>query len=143
MAPSSVWACPATEEDSANVSAANTAHPERFYSPDDQVSWYFWDRNRWWAPYVPGRETPWNLRRVVHLHRRAGFAATWKELQRDLKDGPGPSIQRLLEGKSRTEAVPESFASLADALAVAAEQSADAARLKGWWVYRMLWGPIR
>ena len=42
---------------------------------------------------------PWDLRRVVHLHRRAGFAATWDELQRDLKDGPEASIDRLLEGK--------------------------------------------
>ena len=33
----------------------------------------------------PDEKAPWNLRRVVHLHRRAGFAATWDELQRDLK----------------------------------------------------------
>ena len=28
-----------------------------------------------WAPYSPDDKAPWNLRRVVHLHRRAGFAA--------------------------------------------------------------------
>jgi hypothetical protein len=38
-----------------------------------------------WARYEPTTEAPWDLRRVVHLHRRAGFAATWDELQRDLK----------------------------------------------------------
>ena len=32
-----------------------------------------------WAPYEPTPEAPWDLRRVVHLHRRAGFAATWAE----------------------------------------------------------------
>ena len=58
-----------------------------------------------WAPYVPTAEAPWDLRRVVHLHRRAGFAATWAELQRDLKDGPTKSIDRLLKGQSR-EGVP-------------------------------------
>src|SRR5262249_28128786 len=40
-----------------------------------------WDPKGCWAPYVPDEQTPWDLRRVVHLHRRAGFAATWKELQ--------------------------------------------------------------
>jgi hypothetical protein len=29
-----------------------------------------------WDRYEPTNETPWDLRRVVHLHRRAGFAAT-------------------------------------------------------------------
>src|SRR5262245_19766105 len=38
-----------------------------------------------WAPYAPDDKTPWDLLRVVHLHRRAGFAAGWAELQRDLK----------------------------------------------------------
>ena len=50
-----------------------------------------------WAPYVPDEAMPWNLRRVVHLHRRAGFAATWEELQRDLKDGP-PSVDQPAPG---------------------------------------------
>jgi hypothetical protein len=36
-----------------------------------------------WAPYVPDDAMPWDLRRVVHLHRRAGFAATWDEIRRD------------------------------------------------------------
>ncbi len=30
----------------------------------------------YWAGYVPSDRLPWNLRRVVHLHRRGGFAAT-------------------------------------------------------------------
>ena len=38
-----------------------------------------------WDVYKPGDAMPWDLRRVVHLHRRAGFAATWDELQRDLQ----------------------------------------------------------
>ncbi len=62
-----------------------------------------------WAPYVPDEAMPWDLRRVVHLHRRAGFAATWDEIQRDLKDGPEASIDRLLEGKARARGVPDGF----------------------------------
>jgi hypothetical protein len=78
---------------------------------------------------------------VVHLHRRAGFAATWGELQRDLKDGPGAAIGRLLAGKARGEGVPADFAATADTLARLAVQSGDTARLKAWWVFRMLLGP--
>ena len=94
-----------------------------------------------WAPYVPDGANPWDLRRVVHLHRRAGFAATWDELQRDLKDGPEASIGRLLEGKARSGGVPDNFAAFADRLADLALAAPEPNRLKGWWFYRMLFGP--
>jgi uncharacterized protein (DUF1800 family) len=94
-----------------------------------------------WARYVPDVETPWDLRRVVHLHRRAGFAATWEEIQRDLKDGPEASVDRLLAGKARLRGVPDHFAAFADRLADLALAAPEPNRLKGWWVYRMLLGP--
>jgi uncharacterized protein (DUF1800 family) len=86
----------------------------------------------------PSPEAPWNLRRVVHLHRRAGFAANWGELQRDLADGPEASIARLLAGKSRTRGGPEDFERAASLLADTAHEPE---RLKAWWVYRMLCSP--
>jgi hypothetical protein len=94
-----------------------------------------------WAPYLPSAEAPWNLRRVVHLHRRTGFAATWSEIQRDLKDGPQVSLDRVLAGKAAGEGVPADFEKTATLLAESAEPSGDPARLKAWWVYRMLYGP--
>src|SRR6185437_5751516 len=94
-----------------------------------------------WAPYVPDEKAPWDLRRVVHLHRRAGFAATWSEIQRDLKDGPKASIDRLLTGKARSPSVPPDFERVSALLADAAVSAGDPARLKAWWVYRMLFGP--
>jgi uncharacterized protein (DUF1800 family) len=78
---------------------------------------------------------------VVHLHRRAGFAATWSEIQRDLKDGPKASIDRLLSGKAHSTSVPPDFDRVAALLADAAVSAGDPARLKAWWVYRMLFGP--
>jgi uncharacterized protein (DUF1800 family) len=84
---------------------------------------------------------PWNVRRVVHLHRRAGFAATWSEIQRDLKDGPRASIERVLAGKARSQGVPPDFERVATLLADAAVSAGDPARLKAWWVYRMVFGP--
>jgi hypothetical protein len=96
-----------------------------------------WDPKSLWAPYVPDGKAPWDRRRVVHLHRRAGFAATWGEIQRDLKDGPAGSIDRLLHGKARDD-VPDNFRTVADLLA---ERASDPPTLKAWWIYRMYWGP--
>jgi uncharacterized protein (DUF1800 family) len=93
-----------------------------------------------WAPYTPDAKAPWGLRRVVHLHRRAGFAATWDEVQRDLNDGPAASVERLLAGKANAHA-PAGFADTADLLADAAVAAGEIARLKAWWFYRMLFGP--
>jgi hypothetical protein len=94
-----------------------------------------------WAPYVVDEKTPWDLRRVVHLHRRAGFAATWTEIQRDLKDGPKASIDRLLASQAYRDPMPTDFARAADVLGGAAGDSGDPMRLRAWWVYRMLFGP--
>jgi uncharacterized protein (DUF1800 family) len=94
-----------------------------------------------WAPYTPDDKSPWDLRRVVHLHRRAGFAATWSEIQRDLKDGPKASVDRVLAGKAPMQGVPADFAATANLLGESAATSRDPARLKAWWVYRMMFGP--
>jgi uncharacterized protein (DUF1800 family) len=97
-----------------------------------------WDAKGYWAPYTPSDKAPWNLRRAVHLHRSAGFAATWKELQRDLADGPEPSVTRLLTGRARAEGVSEEFGSIADTLL---RDARDMAHLKAWWLFRMYHGP--
>jgi uncharacterized protein (DUF1800 family) len=94
-----------------------------------------------WTPYAPSAKAPWNLRRVVHFHRRASFAATWQEAQRDLKDGPKATIDRLLQGKARSQGVPEDFSAVAAKLGRLAAEASDLGRLKAWWVYRMLFGP--
>ncbi len=92
-----------------------------------------------WAPYIPGDHVPWNLRRVVHLHRRAGFAATWDEAQRDLKDGPRASVGRLLAGTSVISS-PSNFDENSNLLADAAVTADEISRLKAWWFFRMLFG---
>ena len=93
-----------------------------------------------WARYEPTAEAPWDLRRVVHLHRRAGFAANWAELERDLKEGPEASINRVLTGSSRAGVV-EDFESAANLIADAAVASGDVNRLRAWWIFRMLASP--
>jgi uncharacterized protein (DUF1800 family) len=93
-----------------------------------------------WEPYSPSPDIPWDLRRVVHLHRRAGFAATWGEIRRDLKDGPQASVDRVLAGTSRIGTQAD-FEERSCRLADAAESQMAPARLKAWWAFRMLEGP--
>jgi uncharacterized protein (DUF1800 family) len=94
-----------------------------------------------WARYRPAPETPWDLRRVVHLHRRAGFAATGAELRRDLADGPETSVDRLLAGRTFSPGPAAEFERTSESIAAAAVASGDPGRLKAWWVFRMLLGP--
>jgi uncharacterized protein (DUF1800 family) len=116
-----------------------------------------------WARYEPKGETPWNRRRVVHLHRRAGFAATWDEIERDLAEGPERAIERVVDPRSRVSPKLESasdnngasdengspprrtalreFETMARTIGDAAVASGNANRLKAWWLYRMLYSP--
>lgn len=99
------------------------------------------DGNDLWSVYEATAEAPWNLERVVHLHRRVGFGAGWGEIERDLREGPGPSVDRLLAGKAPISSQPADFEVVSELLADAAVASRDANRLKAWWVYRMLFSP--
>ena len=39
-----------------------------------------------WSRYEPTPDDPWDVRKVAHLHRRAGFGATRAELLRDVAE---------------------------------------------------------
>ncbi len=103
--------------------------------PDDSPAGGFW------APYRPTPESPWDFRRVVHLHRRAGFAATGEELRRDLEDGPEASVDRLLAGRMLPAQTAAQFERASAAIAEAAVATGVPDRLKAWWIFRMLLGP--
>ena len=118
-----------------------------------------------WERYKPSETAPWNRQRVVHLHRRAAFAATWDEIDRDIDDGPEKAVDRLLSGTARAstaghvgESLRDSqsasrrdattwtdFDSMARIIGDAACASNDPVRLKAWWLYRMLFSadPLR
>jgi uncharacterized protein (DUF1800 family) len=101
------------------------------------------DPNGAWAPFEPDRSHPWDLASVSHLHRRAGFAAAWPVLQRDLRDGPSASIDRLLEGEpSALDGSPASdFEAFLDAMAAKLAPSAELTGLQAIWLYRMIFTP--
>ncbi len=94
-----------------------------------------------WAEYRPSAERPWDVRRVAHLHRRAGFGATWYEIKRDLKEGPQAAVDRLLNGQAHSPHASPQFEQTAKAIADAAVGSGNANRLKAWWLFRMLFSP--
>jgi uncharacterized protein (DUF1800 family) len=94
-----------------------------------------------WSAYRPSASAPWDLARVWTLRRRAGFAATWAELQRDLESGPDAAVDRVLDGTSRIQGTLAEFASTADLLGEAAASGGDIRRLQAWWLFRMLFTP--
>jgi uncharacterized protein (DUF1800 family) len=51
-----------------------------------------------WLAYEPSPRDPWDLAKVLRMHRRAGFGATWAEAQRDVTDGYEAAVGRLLNG---------------------------------------------
>ncbi len=93
---------------------------------------------RWaWQPYRPGKESPWDVRRVGHLYRRAAFGATNAELEVGLKAGPQALIARLLQGGPGLSAFDAEMTPLAQNVA----RYNDAPHLRAWWLTRMLYSP--
>jgi uncharacterized protein (DUF1800 family) len=89
-----------------------------------------------WAPYEPGRDRPWDLALAAQLLRRAGFAASWSDLQQALADGPQRTVDRLLRPQAGFEELERRLDTLEASLAVSeSAASDDCAEL---WLYRMM-----
>jgi uncharacterized protein (DUF1800 family) len=93
--------------------------------------------NSTWAPYQPKPDDPWDLRKVAHLHRRAGFGATRAELLRDLKAGPEASVDQLFHPPQ----LPTEAAEAIESLRRTASTSSNLDLLKVCWLNRILHGP--
>src|SRR6266851_1911549 len=90
-----------------------------------------------WEPYKPSNQSPWDLRKVGHLYRRAGFGANWLELEAGLKIGPDQAIDLVLKGEPDRDDID----SLTKALAKDAAQYNNDQQARVWWLYRMLYSP--
>jgi uncharacterized protein (DUF1800 family) len=92
-----------------------------------------------WAPYEPTKYDPWDRRKVAHLHRRAGFGATWADQERDLRAGPRESVDRFLEPRAATDQEHEVAESLG--AGVLSARGAEVERLRAYWLYRIVFHP--
>jgi uncharacterized protein (DUF1800 family) len=95
------------------------------------------DPRRAWEPYRPSSRDPWDLPKVGHLYRRAGFGANWPELEAGLRAGPDKLIDRLLQGGPGQE----DFDKLTEPLARSTERGNNGQQARAWWLYRMLYSP--
>ena len=91
-----------------------------------------------WEPYRPTARDPWDVKKVAHLHRRAGFGATWAELHRDLEGGPDAAVGRLLDSPAETAEMQEVLSGLRDGVREAVDRDD---RLQTYWMYRLLLDP--
>ena len=90
-----------------------------------------------WDRYEATPDDPWDLRKVAHLHRRAGFGATRAELVRDLEAGPEASVTRLFHPSQLAAEDVEAI----DGLRQTARASSNLDLLKVCWLNRILHGP--
>ena len=67
------------------------------------------DPDRAWAAYKPDARRPWDLRLAGHLFRRAGFGATWPQLQQALRDGPERTVEKLFHPSDDVAAFNRSY----------------------------------
>ncbi|MFT5998466.1 MAG: hypothetical protein ACI81P_000919 [Neolewinella sp.] len=61
--------------------------------------------------YVPSAEQPWDVGRIQHLYRRAGYGARPDEIEQALLDGPAQTVARLLnDAATREQRTPPEWA---------------------------------
>ncbi len=90
-----------------------------------------------WDAYRPTPQSPWDLRKVGHLYRRATFAASHVELEHGLQMGPDRLIDHLLAGGDGQD----KFDAQTLALSKSIERVNNGFQARAWWLYRMLYSP--
>ena len=86
-------------------------------------------------PYEPSSGGGWTSRDATHLLWRAQFGASPEEVQRATKEGLEATLDRFLAPQEETE----DFQSSEKLLRRVALDTGNIARLKAWWLYRMVY----
>jgi len=96
-----------------------------------------------WSGFEPSSGRRFDLSAAAHLHRRAGFAASWSVLARDVADGPAAAVDRLLAGSPQSlDGSPAAeFEATMDSMAAQLSTSAALTDLQALWLYRMIFTP--
>ena len=92
-----------------------------------------------WAPFEPAAERPWSRRLAAHLHRRAAFGASTRELDEAVQLPPAEAVARLCQARSpaaadKAEAFEQTSSMLGDRMVA----NGSPEQLPAWWLYRML-----
>lgn len=90
-----------------------------------------------WATFQPNAKTPWNRELAAHLYRRAGFAATWGQLEEATAAGCQASVDRLLAGEPDTK----NFYAQAGRSVESLLGSGNPQQLAAWWLYVLVHSP--
>ncbi len=91
-----------------------------------------------WSPFAASETAPWNRAAAAHLHRRAGFAASFAELDRTLKLAPVEAVDRLLAGGESSG----EFNQQMDDMAASTTSNNQPESLAPSWLFRMVRTPF-
>jgi len=84
-------------------------------------------------------QRPWSRRFAAHLYRRAGFSASWAQLQQSVDEGPAKTLDRLCNPPAvGGDADAGEFDRTAAALADRTVASGNPQQLSAGWLYRMV-----
>lgn len=83
--------------------------------------------------FVPADDEPWDVRRVNHLFRRAGFGPDAAAVDANLKLSPKDAIDRLFSFDPSVDP----FAGLVEQLEGFVRMN-DASQVAQWWIFRMI-----
>ena len=81
--------------------------------------------------------------KAAHLHRRAGFGATWGQVRRDTEDGFDLAVRRVLEGDTHGPDGRSAgeFADLNAAMIDSARREPSIERVQYLWFFRLIFTP--
>ena len=94
-----------------------------------------------WARWEPSASDPWGRKWAGHLYRRAGFGASWAEVEAAVAAGPEAAVARLLEGGPGGEDFDRVMDSLAPGTGPSSPQDGPDGPLAAWWLHRMIRTP--
>lgn len=91
--------------------------------------------SKYFAPYEPTANDPWDRKKARHLLQRAGFGAATDDVGKAVKDGMDATVKRLFDpNEAQEKEFQETFARVSNTLL----DFADIGQLQAWWCYRML-----
>jgi uncharacterized protein (DUF1800 family) len=89
-----------------------------------------------WQRYRPDRERPWDIKRVGHLYRRAGFGATFAELSEGVRAGVEAAVDGFFSARPSAD-LDAAWETIKQSVSV----TNNGVQLPAVWVYRMLHTP--